>query len=68
MANFKTRNWIVGILIGAWIASLIVGSLHGADIISEPANPIIHTFQDWLFVIIPLVPISYLLARVLPNK
>jgi len=68
MKDFSTRNWIIGILIGAWIASFIVGGLHGAGFISEPANPIIHTFQDWVLVIIPLLPISYVVARLLPSK
>lgn len=67
MVNLKTRNWVIGILIGAWIASFVVGYLHVAEILPEPANPIIHTFQDWLLVVVFLLPISYVIARILPK-
>lgn len=66
--SYSTRNWLIGILVGAWIASFIVGYLHVAELISEPSNPIAHTFKDWILVAIFLVPVSYLLARFLPRK
>ncbi|MBI2530075.1 MAG: hypothetical protein HYW05_02950 [Candidatus Diapherotrites archaeon] len=68
MKGFSTRNWIIGILIGAWIASFVVGYLHMAKIITEPENPIVHTFIDWAYVVIFLLPISYMLARIIPGK
>lgn len=66
--GYSTRNWLIGILVGAWVASFVVGYLHGAELLSEPANPILHTFQDWVLVAIVLVPVSYVLARFLPEK
>lgn len=68
MEKFNTKNWIIGILVSSWIASFVVGFLHGAELLSESANPLIHTTKDWLFVAVIVVPISYLLARIMPNK
>lgn len=68
MKNFSTKNWIIAIIIASWVTSFVVGALHGAGLLSEPENPIIHTFQDWIFVIIVMVPVSYVLARIIPDK
>lgn len=68
MKNFNTKNWIIGILIGAFIATFAVGFLHKLEILSEPANPILHTFQDWLAFIIFLLPVAYLITRIMPAK
>lgn len=68
MKSLSTRNWIIGLLIGSWIATFVVGSLHGAELLTEPANPIMHTFQDWIILIVFLLPISYGFARIIPSK
>ena len=65
MVKLSTKSWIIGILIGSLIATAVVGYLHSAELISEPANPILHILKDWIIVLIPLLPISYLLARVI---
>ncbi len=67
MGDYSTKNWIIGLLVGAWVATFIVGYLHEAGMLSEPANPLIHTFRDWIIVTIPLLPISYGLASKLPS-
>ena len=64
MENYSTKSWIIGILIGALIATSIVGLLHEGMLI-EPSNPIIHALRDWIIVLIPLLPISYILARII---
>lgn len=68
MKDFNTKNWIIGILIGAFIATFAVGFLHKLGILTEPANPIAHTFQDWLAFIIFLLPVTYLITRIMPAK
>ncbi len=65
--GLRTRSWVVGILVGSIVATAIVGYLHEADIFLEPANPIMHLLKDWIFIIVPLLPISYLIARLM-NK
>ena len=63
--NLRTRSWIIGILIGSIVATAIVGYLHETGIFSEPANPILHLVKDWIFVIVPLLPISYMIAKLI---
>ena len=66
--NFTTKAWVIGILIATFIATLIVGYLHSAEILSEPANPLLHTLKDWVIVIIITLPITYIIARIIPNR
>ena len=68
MKDFNTKNWFVGILIGAFIATFAVGFLHKLEVLSEPLNPIVHTSQDWLAFIIFLLPVTYLITRIMPAK
>jgi len=68
MTDLKTKNWIIGILIGSLISTAVVGFLHEKAILPEPSNPIIHIIRDWLLVVIFVLPISWILARILPNK
>ncbi len=63
MKNLSTRGWIIGILIGSWIATFVVGFLHVAGMFPEPENPIVHTFIDWIPIAVILLPISYIVAR-----
>lgn len=67
MKGFSTQNWIIGILIAAFVSSFVVGFLHGVGFLSEPESPIVHTFRDWIIVAVIVVPISYLVARILPQ-
>ncbi len=66
--NFSTKSWIIGILAGAWVATFVVGYLHSIKVLTESENPVIHTFVDWIFVIVFLLPISYGLARMIASK
>lgn len=66
--NFSTKSWIIGILVGAWVATFVVGYLHVAKLLPEPENPIVHTFMDWIILIVFLLPISYGLARMIAGK
>jgi len=68
MRNFSTKNWVIGILIGAWVATFFVGFWHVAGIFPEPENPIVHTFIDWIPIVVILLPISYILARIMPSR
>ncbi len=69
MKNFNTKNWVIGLLVGSFIATFAVGFLHKLEVLSELANPIIHTFQDWLAFIIFLLPVAYIITRIMPaNK
>lgn len=63
--SFSTRAWIIGILIGSLIATIVVAYVHIAEILGEPANPILHILQDWIIVLIPLLPVSYIVARII---
>ncbi len=65
--SYSTRGWVIGLLIGSLIATFIVGYVHMAEILGEPANPVLHIFQDWIVVLIPLLPITYIIARII-NK
>lgn len=68
MMNYRTKNWVVGILIGSWVATFIVGYLHGAELLSEPHNPLVHTFRDWLIMIVVLLPLTLVVVRVMGKK
>ncbi len=63
--GFSTKSWVIGILVGSLIATFVVGYLHSAELLSEPANPILHALKDWIIVLIPLLPVSYILARII---
>lgn len=63
--EFSTKSWVIGILIGSLIATFIVGYLHSADLLSEPSNPVLHTLKDWIIVLVFLLPVSYILARII---
>ncbi len=63
--NLSTKAWVIGILAGSLIATFIVGYLHIAEIFSEPENLILHILKDWVIVLIPLLPVSYILARII---
>ena len=62
--NLSTKAWVIGILVGSLIATFIVGYLHSSGLFSEPKNLILHILKDWIVVLIPLLPISYLVARI----
>jgi len=62
---YTTKAWVIGILIGSLIATFIVGYLHSAELISEPTNILLHILKDWIIVLIPLLPVSYIIARII---
>ncbi len=62
---YTTKSWVIGLLIGSLIATFLVGYLHQAELISEPANILLHVLKDWIIVLIPLLPISYIIARII---
>lgn len=64
---FSTKNWIIGIAISSLIATFIMGYLHEAGILDESVSPLIHTLRDWLFVVVPMVPIAYVIAKMMPS-
>lgn len=59
---------LISILIGTWFSALVVGWLHGAKLLPEPTNPILHTFQDWILLLIVILPISYLITKLTTKK
>lgn len=68
MKRFSTKNWIIAMLVSAWVVSFVVGFLHGAGLFPEQENPIFHATTDWVVVSVILVPLSYLLAKIIPDK
>ncbi len=63
--SYRTKSWVIGILIGSLIATIIIAYFHIAEILGEPTNPILHILQDWVIVLIPLLPVSYIIARII---
>jgi len=63
--SYSTKSWVIGILVGSLIATIIVGLMHEKGILGEPANTILHIFQDWILVLIPLLIVTYILARII---
>ncbi len=66
--NYSTKNWIIGILAGGWIASTILGLLHSKNLLNENIHPLLHTTRDWFFYIVVMLPIAYSLAKSLPSS
>ena len=62
--SFSTKSWVIGILIGSLIATIVVAYVHVAEILGEPANPILHILQDWIIVLIPLLIVIYMAVRI----
>ena len=65
---YTTKAWVIGLLIGSLIATIVVGYLHEAKLISEPTNIILHILKDWIAVIVFLLPVSYISARLIGNR
>ena len=63
--SFSTKSWVIGILIGSLITTIIVAYAHIAEILSEPANPVLHILQDWIIVLIPLLLVAYITVRII---
>ena len=63
--SFSTRSWVIGILIGSLIATIVVAYAHIAELLTEPGNPVLHFLQDWIIVLIPLFLITYLIVRII---
>ncbi|MFQ5815847.1 MAG: hypothetical protein ACE5G7_05060 [Candidatus Hydrothermarchaeaceae archaeon] len=68
MGDYSTRNWIIALLVAGWITTFVIGFLHESGMLSEPGNPIVHTFRDWIIVVVLLIPISLGLLRVIPSE
>lgn len=67
MSNLKTKSWIIGILVGSLIATIVVGLVHETEILGMFSNTFLHILEDWIIVLIPLLPITYIIARII-NK
>jgi len=68
MKNFGNKNWVIGILVSSFVATFVVGFLHEKQLLSESLNPLLHVLRDWLIVLVFVLPISYLIAKILPGK
>jgi len=63
--SYTTKAWVIGLLIGSLIATIIIAYAHIAEILGEPANPILHILQDWIIVLMPLLLITYIIVRII---
>ena len=61
---YTTRAWVIGILIGSLIATIVVAYFHIAELLAEPSNPVLHILQDWIIVLIPLFLVIYLIVKI----
>ena len=65
MTSYRTKAWVIGLLIGSLIATLVVGLVHETGILEMIENPILHLIEDWIIVLIPLLPITYIVVRII---
>ena len=65
MSNLKTKSWIIGILVGSLIATIVVGLVHETEILGMFSNTFLHILEDWIIVLIPLLPITYITAKLI---
>ena len=63
--SYSTKSWLIGILIGSLIATIVVAYVHIAEILKDPTNPILHILQDWIIILVPLLLITYIIIRII---
>ena len=63
--SFSTKSWIIGILVGSLVATIVVAYSHLAELLPEPSNPVLHILQDWITVLIPLMLVIIILVRLI---
>lgn len=63
--TYTTKAWIIGLLIGSLITTIVVGLVHETEILGMFSNTFLHILEDWIIILIPLLPISYIIARII---
>ncbi len=62
---YTTKAWVIGLLVGSLITTIVIGLVHETEILGMFSNTFLHILEDWLIVLIPLLPISYIIPRLI---
>lgn len=62
-----TLSWVIGILVGSLIGTMVMGWMHEAGILPEPESPLFHILRDWLIALVAILPVSFLVAKFVPQ-